>query len=161
MHNDQRRHLAAHFEDIDLHRMEFHLPFFDGQFLELIMSVPVDACLGHRFYMSWLSGFPDLVRSTPWQTYPGHVPCPLPIPAELRYQWDQRQPDLLRHRRRDALRQGAEALTRLDFPSRYWRRDLTALAYVLLRARLRDTAAALSQVATFAEYWRRCDGRVD
>ena len=29
MLNDQRRHLAKHFEHLDLHRVEFHLPYFE------------------------------------------------------------------------------------------------------------------------------------
>src|SRR5258705_7581711 len=36
--NDQRRHLALHFEDIDLHRLEFHLPYYDSDFLANITS---------------------------------------------------------------------------------------------------------------------------
>ena len=31
--NAQRRKLAYHFENLDLHRLEFQLPFFDGEFL--------------------------------------------------------------------------------------------------------------------------------
>ena len=33
MLNDQHRKLAGHFENIDLHRLEFQLPFFDSSFL--------------------------------------------------------------------------------------------------------------------------------
>ena len=32
MFNDQRRHLADFYENIDLGRLEFQLPFFDGDF---------------------------------------------------------------------------------------------------------------------------------
>ena len=86
--NDQRRKLMAHFENIDQHRLEFQLPFFDAAFLASVMATPLDWCLRHRFYLKWLSLFPTAVTSVPWQAYPGHEPCPLPIPAELAYQWD-------------------------------------------------------------------------
>lgn len=87
MLNDQRRHLADHFEHIDLHGIEYLLPFFDSHFLELILSLPIDWCLRHQFYTKWLASFPDVVTSIPWQTYPGHQPCPLPVAEDLAYQW--------------------------------------------------------------------------
>jgi hypothetical protein len=34
-----------------------------------------------------LDHFPSVMVSTPWQTYPGHVACPLPLPQGLSYQW--------------------------------------------------------------------------
>ncbi|MDX6559426.1 MAG: hypothetical protein QOF72_2475, partial [Blastocatellia bacterium] len=55
MHTDQRRNLMRHFENIDLHRLEFQLPFFDGGFLTSVIATPLDWCLKHRFYIKWLS----------------------------------------------------------------------------------------------------------
>jgi hypothetical protein len=87
MVNDQRRHLNDFFEHLDVHRLEYQLPFFDGEFLEFVMSIPLDYRLEHRFYTNWFGAFPAAVREVPWQTYPGHVPCPLAIPEGLKYQW--------------------------------------------------------------------------
>lgn len=87
MTNDQRKHLYDVYEDLDLHRLEYQLPFFDSRFLEFICSLPVDYRNNHRFYTDWFSVFPETTRSVPWQTYPGHVECPLPIPENLSYQW--------------------------------------------------------------------------
>src|SRR6185369_7613967 len=87
--NDQRRKLMVHFENIDLHRLEFQLPFFDGEFLASVIATPLDWCLKHRFYNKWLSLLPGAVTLVPWQSYPDHEPCPLPLPAELSYQWNE------------------------------------------------------------------------
>jgi hypothetical protein len=87
MRNDQRRHLAGHFENLDLERIEFAVPFFDADFLEPILNAPIKGFLRHEFYMEWLREFPPVATSVPWQAYPGHVPCPLPGPGNLEYQW--------------------------------------------------------------------------
>ena len=59
---------------------EFQLPFFDAQFVLSIMETTLDWCLRHKFYLKWLSKFPSTVTAVPWQAYPGHEPCPLPVP---------------------------------------------------------------------------------
>src|SRR5262249_21737162 len=87
--NDQRRKLRHHFENIDLHRLEFQLPFFDSAFLGSIAAIPIDLCLRHKLYVKWLAHFHPSVTSFAWQAYPGHVPCPLPIPPGLAYQWSE------------------------------------------------------------------------
>lgn len=58
-----RRHrkLGKHFENIDLHRLEFQLPFFDGSFFAAILAFPMDDCLRHRLYLRWMSLFPPAV----------------------------------------------------------------------------------------------------
>lgn len=88
MLNDQRRHLYDFYEDIDNHNLEYQLPFYDSAFLEFIFSLPLNFRLNHIFYDEWLKEFPKSVTSVPWQTYPGHVPCPLPSKAGLSYQWE-------------------------------------------------------------------------
>jgi len=93
MLNDQRRHLADFFEEEDMHGLEYQLPFFDAIFLEQIFSLPIEYRLNHRFYTEWFSIFPDIVREVPWQTYPGHVLCPVQHNyAKLKYQWSKTQP---------------------------------------------------------------------
>ena len=92
MCNDQHRHLDTHFEDIDLHQVELLLPFFDAEFVKTVTSLPLSACLYHRAYASVFEQFPKVARSTPWQTYPGHVPCPVPSPSgdPATYQWSSK-----------------------------------------------------------------------
>ena len=89
MFNHERRHMVRHFEGLDLHRIEYQFPFLDGDFLECVLALPVATCLRHGFYMDWLAGFPAAVTAVPWQTYPGHLPCPLPAPTGLGYQWNR------------------------------------------------------------------------
>ncbi|HMW20216.1 MAG TPA: asparagine synthase-related protein [Nitrosomonas sp.] len=91
--NDQRRHMVEHFENIDLDRIEFELPFFDANFIAEIVQQPVDRFLRHIFYLDWLGQFDSKVLEIPWQAYPGHVPCPLPKPENLEYQWESTQED--------------------------------------------------------------------
>lgn len=91
MENDQRRHLDNLFEDVDRHRCEFALPFFDGRFLEMIAGAPVDWFLGHKLYNDWIQLFPDEVSAVAWQAYPGHEPCPVEPDGEIaaaQTQWE-------------------------------------------------------------------------
>lgn len=87
--NDQRRHMASFYEDIDLNRLEYQMPFFDGEFLSLAVSLPIESTLYHRFYTRWLECFGDSITQVAWQTYPGHQPCPLPMPDNGVYQWER------------------------------------------------------------------------
>lgn len=159
MHNDQRRHLAAHFEDIDRSRLEYHLPFFDSDFVESVVRVPLDFCLEHRLYMQWLRYFPEVVLSVPWQAYPGHEPCPLPIPSGVSYQWEG-----LLHIRRMAERRGllslaAQMLRASNFPTRLLRRRFLQLATWLYRLRLRDVGYVILAAHRYYAYWSKCNGR--
>ena len=92
--NDQRRHMFVHFEDIDLDRIELELPFFDANFITAIVQQPIDHFLRHAFYLDWLAQFDPKVLLVPWQAYPGHVPCPLPLPENLEYQWESTSEDI-------------------------------------------------------------------
>lgn len=91
MLNDQRRHLHDFFEDIDTHKLNYHLPFFDSKFLELVFSIPLEYRINHRFYHDLFYYFPIYMTSSPWQTYPGHVSCPLKYDDNLTYQWSNRE----------------------------------------------------------------------
>jgi hypothetical protein len=88
MENDQRRHSHFLFEELDRRRTEYELPFLDRRMLLATMAAPVDWFLHHRFYYEWLKRFPSGVQSVPWQAYPGHIPCPIPMPRlEAIDQW--------------------------------------------------------------------------
>jgi hypothetical protein len=160
MLNDQRRHLANHFEHIDLHRLEFQLPFLDSDFLATVMAIPVDLCLGHKFYTKWLKLFPPFATSVPWQTYPNHEPCPLPIPAELTYQWDRAHPTAQSaSRRRALLKHSAGVLNSKDFPERILKRSYLRLASLVHRTGLRDYAYVIEAARTYHKYWTLCGGK--
>jgi hypothetical protein len=151
--------LAPFYENQDLRRLEFHMPFADGELLELMMTVPVDACVRHGFYMEVLKHFPPVTLSTPWQTYPGHVPCPLPVGDGLRTQWAP-SAEAARNRRRWGTRK-ALAILRRRFPSEVFRR-LPFLAAALAHAvGLRDATAGLQQVAALQRHLEVARGAID
>lgn len=85
--NDQRRHLAKHFETIDEHGLEFLTPFFDSIFLRAVASTPVRWGVLHKLYALWFTQLPEYAQKTPWQTYRGHVKCPIQVSDNLGYQW--------------------------------------------------------------------------
>jgi asparagine synthase (glutamine-hydrolysing) len=85
--NDQRQHLDLHFEHWDQHRIQFFLPFYDRRVLELLLATPEEEIAKHRLYSRWLALLPSYATGTPWQTYPGHDPCPLPLPVATEYQF--------------------------------------------------------------------------
>ncbi len=144
MFNDQRRHLRDFYENIDLGRFEFQLPFFDGDFLELILSSPVNEFLGHDFYVKWLGNFSPMVTSVPWQAYPGHVPCPLPISEELRYQWNEYYDHAtVRELRKATLEQASRLLGAASFPDKIINRGRLRLAVWLTRLGVRDYGYAI------------------
>lgn len=89
MLNDQRRHLHDFYENLDLHGIEYQLPFFDSKFLEFIFSIPIEYRINHIFYTDWFNYFSEAVRKVPWQTYRGHLPCPIEKTRELKYQWEK------------------------------------------------------------------------
>jgi hypothetical protein len=160
MQNDQRRHLAAHFEDIDLNRIEYQLPFFDSAFVESVLRVPLDFCLGHRLYMEWLRCFPEVVLSVPWQAYPGHEPCPLPVPSGVVYQWGEEVSRLRQDaERRDLLRRSAEMLGSSNFPKPLLRRQYLRLATLLYQLRARDVGYVIRAAHRYYQYWSKCNGR--
>jgi asparagine synthase (glutamine-hydrolysing) len=159
MLNDQHRHLAAHFESIDLDRLELQMPFFDSVFVSSVLRVPIDTCLEHTFYMQWLRCFPSVVLSVPWQAYPGHEPCPLEIPAALAYQWEEslvsKVRDSMRH---DLLRQTSEILRASDFPDVLLRRHFLRLAAWVYRLGIRDLGYVTQAAEIYYKYWTQCRG---
>ena len=159
MHNDQRRHSAELFEDIDLNRLEYHLPFFDSEFVTSVLRVPLDACLGHGFYMRWLRLFPKIVLSVPWQAYPGHEPCPLVIAKDLGYQWEAAEVARVRKGQREArVRQASQVLRAPDFPDALLQKNSLRIAAWLYRLRLRDVGHVITAAHTYYRYWSQCAG---
>ena len=119
--NDQRRHLHGYYEDMDIIRTELALPFFDGRLLEKIVSLPRAPFLYHGLYHEWLKEFPKETRDVPWQTYPGHMPCPIkekgsPSQAQRSTQWEKNQAPKNMGRRWAQIISCGRRLTRPDFP---------------------------------------------
>jgi hypothetical protein len=159
MRNDQRRKLASHFENIDLHRLEFQLPFFDGAFLAAVTATPLDWCLRHKFYLKWLALFPPAVTAVPWQAYPGHEPCPLPVPADLAYQWDDTylaEEDFSQEQ--NVLAQASHLLSSSDFPDQILNKNKFRLATWLHARGWRDYRYAIEAAQTYHLYAQKCGG---
>ncbi len=158
MLNDQRRHLAEHFEHIDLHRLELQLPYFDSDFVELMVSSPIDFCLRHGFYNQWLHYMPADMLRVPWQAYPGHEPCPLSMPESLIYQWDADAFASKRgwDRKRRLLEAAAQLLEAADFPHNLIRKPYLRLAMWAYWLGLRNTSHVLQTARTVYRYAHLC-----
>jgi asparagine synthase (glutamine-hydrolysing) len=159
MLNEQRRKLMIHFENIDRHRLEFQLPFFDARFVAAVVATPLDVCLRHKFYVKWLSQFSPVVRAVGWQAYPEHEPCPLPAPADLDYQWDdgcQAKENAARKQR--VVNLAFNLLRAGDFPDRIIsRRNLRLAAWLHARG-WRDYHYAIEAAQTYYAYSKKCGG---
>jgi hypothetical protein len=157
--NDQRRKLANHFENIDLNRVEFHLPFFDAAFLTSIIRVPIDLCMYHKFYTKWLAHFSPVVTSVPWQAYPDHEPCPLPIPAGLAYQWDEKYQAAERAFQKErVMKQAMQLLNAIDFPREIMSKRKLRLATWIHGRGWRDYEHVIKTAHTYYSYWSACKG---
>lgn len=155
MQNDQRRHLARHFEDIDLERIEFQLPFFDADFLESVMRLPNEPLMFHNFYMDWLACFPNGMNAIPWQAYPGHVPCELPSPPGLKYQWDEYyDKKMYKQMRLASAANGWRMLGDAHFPNHLISKPALAMAVLLTRTGVRDYSYLIKIASVFHRYWK-------
>lgn len=161
MKNDQRRHLHRFFEDNDLSRIEYLLPFYDASFLKLLTSGPVDGYLRHRFYHEWMDRFPSVIKSVAWQTYPGHLQCPVPTTVSAASQWRKRRSDNFRGRNRQAFQDCARALLSHDFPSKYLKRTWLASALVLHALRLKSYTYAFEACNYLHSALANCDSPAD
>lgn len=156
MLNNQRRKLAGHFEDIDLHRLELQLPFFDAAVIRYLCSIPIEACLGHRLYVKWLTRFPASTTAVPWQAYPGGEPCPLPVPTDLSYQWDDTHRAHERATIRQAVFRQATRLVRArDFPGKIMDRANIAAVAVAHGLGVRDYGYFVESAEVYYKYWTR------
>jgi len=157
--NDQRRHLAWQPETIDRSHIELVEPFYDSDFLSFIMSIPLNLCLRHRFYNHWLKLFPAPVASVPWQSYPGHEPCPLPRPSGLVSQWSKQFQVLHAHLRQEVLQKSHALLHSSNFPHPLLDKNYLRLTHLAYRWRLRDYSYVLEAAAVYNRYWEKCEGK--
>lgn len=161
LENDQCRHLSNHFENLDLEPIELVEPFFDAEVLAAACRLPLDYCLRHRMYNQWLSHFPPQVKQVPWQYYPGHEECPIPMPPNLSTQWAQANRALDRRFRRDALEGLGSALKNRSSVKEILRIEVLAAAYLATKLRLTNASWFGRQVGTLARPLVRCNGRFE
>ncbi|MFC5552247.1 asparagine synthase-related protein [Massilia aerilata] len=155
MFNDQRRHLVQHFEDIDLERIELQLPFFDADFLESVIRIPCEWLMLHRFYMDWLAEFPNGLNTIPWQAYPGHIPCTLPSPPGLKYQWTEYyDKKMYVQMRRNMGKNGHRILKQDRFPNHIIDRKLLLVASTLTTFGVRDYSYLIKLAEVYHRYWQ-------
>lgn len=156
MLNDQRRHMAEHFENIDLGRVDFRMPFYDSDLLTAILREPIDPFILHRFYVGWLKKFPPAVLEVPWQVYPGHTPCPIPTPEDLSYQWSQENTDEESDRiRRGAIAQAKTILTSKHFVGKYLRKPYVHGVHLLLHAGMQGREYLLHAPVVLHRCWSK------
>lgn len=155
MFNDQRRHLVQHFEDMDLERIELQLPFFDADFLESVIRIPCEWLMLHRFYMDWLAEFPNGLNTIPWQAYPGHIPCNLPSPPGLKYQWQEYyDKKMYVQMRRNMAKNGHRILKQDRFPNHLIDRKLLRLASTLTTLGVGDYSYLIKIADVYQRYWQ-------
>jgi len=134
------------------------MPFFDGAFLETVMSAPAEWCLYHRLYTKWLNEFPPAVSAVPWQTYPEHEPCPLPMPVGI-YQWSTRSREALATRERARFVALSGELLKGTFPDSILDKTYFRLASALYRTGLRDYGYVIRNAAVYQHYVSVSGGR--
>jgi asparagine synthase (glutamine-hydrolysing) len=158
MLNDQRRHLFPHWDNAAAHGLQYHLPFFDSQFLELMLSVPVDWTLYHDLYHDWMEQFDPAIRGVPWQTYPGQKPCPVPVAQSFPTQWESSGSYALTDRE-SWTPPLAEVLAARPFPEML---DRNYLRYVRLRRVFGgDHGYAVAAARKICDIWAQCEGRFE
>lgn len=156
MMNDQRRHLYPHWENAATHGMQFHVPFFDSQFLETMLTFPLDWGLRHDLYYQWMELFDPAARSVPWQVYPGHKPCPVPSSQQWPTQWANDGKYVLNDRRQ-SLRLLREIMGTRPFPEFLNRRYLR---FVQLNLALgADYSYAVEKARIYRDIWVQTGGR--
>jgi hypothetical protein len=157
--NGPRRHLEGHYDRIDLHRLEFQMPFNDADFLEHVVGLDIEPCLYHRFYVKWMSQLDPAVSQVPWQAYPGHVPSPA-VDETVPDQWIVTLPDAeVAKARGDLLHRGREMLADRNFPHVVLRRNYLRLMHSMWQLDLANYGYAIKTALTYYHYWRMTDGR--
>lgn len=151
--NDQGRKLDALHDNADLIRAEMLTPFFDAEFISQIAAANIDLFIGHKLYVDWLRLFQPPVLAIPWQSYPGHVASPVPVPAGLAYQWD-RSARMTPDDRANFRRMLGKALRSSQMPGRLIRREAVLAAAALTLAGIADYRYLLECAEIFAAAWR-------
>lgn len=144
--NDQHHHVAEPFEQIDQYQLEFCMPFFSWKVLQYTLGQPVENVLAHKFYMEWMQRQYPEALTTPWQTYPNHLKCPLPQPGVNQWQIAKKKVfsrnQLVSHWRHVMLYQGHQLINKTRF-------SLLCLAHLL---HLKNTSSQLKMASKLTRW---------
>jgi len=157
MENDQRRHLDLHFENLDIHNLEFHLPFFDSFFLESVCAVPIEDRINHGFYMDWFQKFPPVARSVPWQTYPGHRTCPIASKQKLQYQWEDSDARNKILQKNNYMSMNLKSYCKASFPGKILSRKALLLAWLCHALHLKKIDYLFDAADIYMKYDEKCN----
>jgi len=153
--NDLRRHLHDAYEASVRTGLDIVAPFYDRRVLHSVLSLapPLEPYLEHRLYHEIVRLWPDACFRVPWQTYPGHEPCPFAEPPEmtagLLNQWEK----LRRLSRRSGevrRRRAVEGLASGRVPARLLNLPLLTVAILGHKLRLLDRAHLFAPVEQLA-----------
>lgn len=158
--NHQRRMLAPHIEEVDLYPCEQVEPYFDAEFLRVACALPIEPCFGHGLYHRWLAEFPPPVAAIPWQTYPGHEPCPIPMPPEASSQWQIVSERVSPLARAALLDDVGRTLRDWDCVDPVLSRARLAAMYLGHRTRVLDATTSLRQALRIRDVLRMTGGRL-
>lgn len=151
--NEARRNIKQHFEDLDLSRVELIMPFYDAELVRIVLRHPIDLFVRHRLYHRWLAYLPATLSAVPWQAYPGSEPCPLPLPPDVRTQWESWYSDEEdREIWRAQLALADEIVRSKEFPHWLLRRPVLRVARHLLRLGFRRFGYLFEVARPFVAY---------
>lgn len=156
LHNSARCQLHPQQESVDDVRLEQQVPMLDPTFVQLGHELPFEMLARHRLYHLWLERFGPPVTAVPWQAYPGHEPCPIPLPEGARPQWTiAAEPGF----RRGALIRSARRLLAGNAPFDVLSWPHLALGSAAHFAGVRDFAYGIRLSSRIAAWWERCGRR--
>lgn len=157
--NELSRFAGNFYEDIDLHKIECYFPFYDSFLVEMMVGLEIDSGLFHKFYHDWIKRFPRAVTSVPWQTYPGHEPCPLPEVAGALSQWEIHRAS--HKKRRQMHSRVANQILQGDmFPDQIISKQKLRAAKWLHQLGMGDYGYLFDIASTVQKYWAKAGGKL-
>ena len=126
--------------------------------------------IGHTFYHEWLKLFPPSTTAVPWQTYPGHEPCPVSLPEGVPTQWDwdfsavknQRDRDfgaVKKRIRKSVLSEAVRMILSKDWPDSILNRYIFALYILAHCLRLGDYSYVVKMAKLYFDHYVVSEGR--
>jgi hypothetical protein len=95
----------------------------------------------------------------PWQSYPGHEPCPVARPFGLGYQWSSEYQSAERAARKErVLGQARQLIGSPRFPKKLLDKTTLRLAALAHAAGIRDYGYLIGPAHTYCEYAEKCSG---
>ena len=136
------------------------MAFYEWDLIEAVAATPVDYGVGHRLYNEALRFFPASINSVAWQTYPGHEPCPIPLPVQAVDQWSDEQKDNVRRERRDQIvGEMARLIWSRSFPRSVLDRRYLLAATLAHWLGVGDYSYAVDYAKALTQMWAVASGR--